>query len=53
MFGPLWASKQIAEKSKNKKEVVKKRDKDENKEENKKEEATVLASRFPLAHEKV
>nr|CAD2170379.1 unnamed protein product [Meloidogyne enterolobii] len=53
MFGPLWASKQIAEKSKNKKEVVKKRDKDENKEENKKEEATVLASRFPLAHEKL
>ncbi|CAK5131568.1 unnamed protein product [Meloidogyne enterolobii] len=55
MFGPLWASKQIAEKSKNKKEVGKKRDKDENKEENKKEETTTVppASRFPLAHEKL
>ncbi|CAK5076724.1 unnamed protein product [Meloidogyne enterolobii] len=55
MFGPLWASKQIAEKSKNKKEVGKKREKDENKEENKKEETTTVppASRFPLAHEKL
>uniref|UniRef100_A0A1I8BJX1 Remorin_C domain-containing protein n=1 Tax=Meloidogyne hapla TaxID=6305 RepID=A0A1I8BJX1_MELHA len=52
MFGPLWASKQIAEKATNKKEAVKKRT-DEKPDEEKKEETNVPASRFPMAHEKV
>ncbi|KAL7074452.1 hypothetical protein ACQ4LE_006483 [Meloidogyne hapla] len=52
MFGPLWASKQIAEKATNKKEAVKKRT-DEKPDEEKKEETNVPASRFPMAHEKL
>ena len=52
MFGPLWASKQIAEKSTKMANNGKKRVEKDADDENKKEE-NVVSSRFPLAHEKV